>query len=133
MFGATVEGTVHDTAVCLTLLRVGATAKLNIFEIVGNDQARRPAPMFNRGRLDHLGLQAASLAAFDTMRDRLVACGASDGFVTDFGDILSLWFRDPDGLEGEICTTSPDAQPGVYHPPGTPSRRHHPTTTDRPG
>jgi catechol 2,3-dioxygenase-like lactoylglutathione lyase family enzyme len=82
--------------------------------------------MFGRGRLDHLGLQAASLDAFDRVRDRLVAAGASDGFVTDFGHVLSLFFRDPDGLEGEVCIPNPDAEPGVLNPPGTPSRRYHP-------
>lgn len=126
MFGAIVEGTVHQTGgLCLTIVRLGTRAKLNVFEIVGNDQANRRAPMFNRGRLDHLGLQATTLDSFDALRDRLVACGASDGFVTDLGDILTLWFCDPDGLEGEVCIANPDAQPGVYRPPGTPSRRHH--------
>ncbi|MEX2294373.1 MAG: hypothetical protein WD691_11350 [Acidimicrobiales bacterium] len=52
--------------------------------------------------------------------------GATDGFVTDFGPILSLFFRDPDGLEAEVCVGNPDAEPGVFHPPGTPSSRYHP-------
>ena len=57
-----------------------------------------------------------------------MARGASDAFVTDFGPILSLFFRDPDGLEGEVCVTNPDAVPGVGHPPGTPARRYVPDT-----
>jgi hypothetical protein len=28
--------------------------------------------------------------------------GASDGNVNDFGSVRSLFFRDPDGLEGEV-------------------------------
>ena len=40
--------------------------------------------------------------------------------------MLSLFFRDPDGLEGEVCVTNPDAEPGVLNPPGTPSPRYHP-------
>ena len=79
--------------------------------------------MFGRGRLDHMGLQAASLDAFTVIRDRLIGCGATDGFVTDFGPVLSLFFTDPDGLEGEVCVENPDRQPGVVHPPGTPSAR----------
>ena len=47
-----------------------------------------------------------------------MARGATDGFVTDFGPILSLFFRDPDGLECEVCVENPDAEPGVFHPPG---------------
>jgi catechol 2,3-dioxygenase-like lactoylglutathione lyase family enzyme len=126
MFDATLDGEMREDGLRLTLIKVGATAELNVFEIEGNDQAERQVPMFGRGRLDHLGLQAASLDAFDRVRDRLVAAGASDGFVTDFGHVLSLFFRDPDGLEGEVCIPNPDAEPGVLNPPGTPARRYHP-------
>ncbi len=80
--------------------------------------------MFGRGRLDHIGLQAASLEAFEEIRRRLLARGACDEFVTDFGPVLSLFFRDPDGLEAEVCVPNPDAQPGVFNPPGTPATRY---------
>jgi len=55
-----------------------------------------------RGRIDHVGLAAASPEAFETIRARLVESGASDGKVNDFGSDLSMFFRDPDGLEGEV-------------------------------
>jgi hypothetical protein len=71
--------------------------------------------------LDHFALQAASKEAFDEIRQRLIVSGASDGFVTDFGPILSVFFRDPDGLEGEVCVANPDAVPGQMNPPGTPA------------
>ncbi|HLN41757.1 MAG TPA: hypothetical protein VK215_04865, partial [Acidimicrobiales bacterium] len=58
------------------------------------------------------------------IRDRLMARGAADGFVTDFGPILSVFFRDPDGLEGEVCVANPDAVPGAQNPPGTPAARY---------
>jgi hypothetical protein len=80
--------------------------------------------MFERGRIDHIGLQAASLAAFDEIRNRLMSCGAADSFVTDFGPVLSVFFRDPDGLEGEVCVANPDAVPGAKNPPGTPAARY---------
>jgi catechol 2,3-dioxygenase-like lactoylglutathione lyase family enzyme len=111
----------------LSFVLVGPSAELNVFEIKGNTEADRQTPMFGRGRIDHLALQAASLEEFETIRDRLMARGASDGFVTDFGPILSVFFRDPDGLECEVCVTNPDAQPGAYHPPGTPAPRYHAT------
>ena len=110
----------------LTLVKVGPHSELNVFEIDGNDEASRQVPMFGRGRLDHLGLQAADLDAFDTIRDRLVERGASDGFVTDFGPVFSVFFTDPDGLEAEVCVANPDRVPGVLNPPGTPARRYHP-------
>lgn len=92
----------------------------------------RQTPMFGRGRLDHLALEAASLETFDTIRERLVSRDSSDGFVTDFGPVLSLFFREPDGLEAEVCVTNPDAQPGVHNPPGTPSLRYHDAATPSP-
>ena len=108
----------------LSFIDIGPANELNVFEIAGNEEARRQTPMFGRGRIDHIGLQAASLEAFEVIRGRLVERGASDGFVTDFGPVLSLFFRDPDGLEGEVVIANPDAQPGVFNPPGTPAARY---------
>ena len=108
----------------MTVIHVGPSAELNVFEVVGNTEAERQTPMFGRGRLDHLALQAESIDAFDTIRDRLMARGAADDFVTDFGPILSVFFRDPDGLECEVCVQNPDAQPGVHNPPGTRAARY---------
>lgn len=109
----------------LTFIDIGPFSELNVFEVKGNTEAERQTPMFGRGRLDHLALQAASIESFETIRERLVARGASDGFVTDFGPILSVFFRDPDGLECEVCVENPDARPGVHNPPGTPAPRYH--------
>jgi len=108
----------------MTVIHVGPTAELNVFEIVGNTEAQRQTPIFGRGRLDHLALQAESLDAFETIRDRLMARGAAVDFVTDFGPILSVFFRDPDGLECEVCVQNPDARPGVHNPPGTRAQRY---------
>lgn len=63
----------------LTMVKVGPTAELNVFEIDGNEESQRQVPMFGRGRLDHLALEAASVETFETIRDRLVARGASTG------------------------------------------------------
>ena len=105
----------------LSFVDVGPYSQLNVFEIQGNTEAERQVPMFGRGRIDHMGLEAASMEAFDTIRNRLMDRGSTDGFVTDFGPVLSLFFTDPDGLEGEVCVTNPAGAPGVTHPPGTPA------------
>ena len=107
----------------LSLIDIGEGRELNVFEIEDNTEADRQTPMFGRGRLDHIGLQAASMEAFEEIRRRLMARGAADDFVTDFGPGLSLFFVDPDGLEGEVVVANPDAQPGVHHPPGTRAAR----------
>ena len=126
VFDATHEVVQEQDGFKLTLVYVGTSAELNVFELAGNTEADRQVPMFGRGRLDHLALEAASIETFDEIRTRLVERGASDGFVTDFGHVLSLFFRDPDGLEAEVCVVNPDAERGVHNPPGTPSRRYHP-------
>jgi len=108
----------------LSIIKIGDWAELNVFEIEGNSEADKQVPMFGRGRLDHLALQAASLEDYEEIRRRLMARGAADDFVTDFGPMLSLFFRDPDGLESEVCVENPDAVPGTSNPPGTRAARY---------
>lgn len=107
----------------LSIIDIGEGRELNVFEIDDNAEADRQTPIFGRGRLDHIGLQATSLEAFEEIRRRLMACGAADDFVTDFGPVLSIFFVDPDGLEGEVVVANPDFAPGVFNPPGTRSPR----------
>lgn len=108
----------------LSIIKIGDWSELNVFEIEGNTEADRQTPMFGRGRIDHLALQADSLEAFEVIRDRLIALGAADDFVTDFGPMLSIFFRDPDGLECEVCVENPDAVLGRSNPPGTRATRY---------
>ena len=105
----------------LSFVTVGPHTQLNVFELPGNTEAEHQTPMFGRGRIDHIGLQATSQEAFDLIRERLIACGATDGFVTDFGVAISLFFTDPDGLEGEVLLDRPGTGPADLKPPGTPA------------
>ena len=125
VFDATHDVIQEQDGFRLTVVWIGPSAELNVFEVAGNAEHERQVPMFGRGRLDHLALEAPDVSAFDEIRTRLMARGASDGFVTDFGHILSVFFRDPDGLEAEVCVRNPDARPGVHNPPGTPAARYH--------
>src|SRR5215471_14611356 len=114
-----------DGAIRLTFIRIGEIAELNVFQVEGNTQADRQSPMFGRGRIDHLGLQAASLDAFDQIRDRLIARGASDHFVTDFGPVLSVFFRDPTASKARCASRTPTPCPACTTrrappPPDTP-------------
>ena len=92
----------QDPGETMTVIRIGPHTELNIVTIDGNTEPDRQSPMWGRGRIDHIGLHAATPEAFDTIRERLVAAGASDGTVNDFGSVHSMFFRDPDGLEGEV-------------------------------
>jgi catechol 2,3-dioxygenase-like lactoylglutathione lyase family enzyme len=102
----------------LTMIDIGPRSELNVFELEDKDDYKRGS-MFSHGPIDHMGLQAADRDAFVEIRRRLMARGASDGFVTDFGRAHSVFFRDPDGLECEVLLfISHDA---AEHPPGTPA------------
>ncbi len=92
----------HDGNATMTIIGIGPHTELNIFVFEGNKEAERQTPMWGRGRIDHVGLQAASPEAFATIRQRLIDKGASDGAINDFGRVRSIFFRDPDGLEGEV-------------------------------
>jgi hypothetical protein len=45
--------------------------------IEGNTEPERQTPMWGRGRIDHVGLQAASPEAFATIRQRLIDVNGS--------------------------------------------------------
>lgn len=121
---AVMDGEPEGPGVRLSMVDIGGGTQLNVFEVDGNTEADRQTPMLGRGRIDHIGLRAPDLAAFEEIRRRLMARGAADAFVTDFGQDLSIFFTDPDGLEGEVLVENPDGVPGVFNPPGTPAARY---------
>jgi catechol 2,3-dioxygenase-like lactoylglutathione lyase family enzyme len=87
----------------MAILNLGGGSALNIVEqpadtIVGD----RTSPG-RRGPIDHYGIAVASLATLNTMRERLLAAGADIGEIQRLGDSWSLFFRDPDGMELEVC------------------------------
>lgn len=127
VFEATVEhdGPEFPGGPRMLIINIGPDTELNVFEIEGNTEAERQTPMFGRGRLDHLGFEAADLDAFIDIRQRLMAAGASDGTVTEFGRKLSIFFRDPDQMECEVLTANPDVDPANLRF-GSPSARFHP-------
>src|SRR4051812_8327314 len=86
----------------MTVIRIGPHTAINVFVIEGNREPERQTPMWGRGRIDHFGWLAPPPEAFETIRERLTAAGASDGTVNDVGGACSMFFRHPDGLEGEV-------------------------------
>lgn len=89
----------------MVVMTLGGPSMFNVFQVPANTQAEVQTPMFGRGRIDHFGLNASSREALEAVRQRLIQLGASDGTVTDFGSALSVFFRDPDGLEAEVLWT----------------------------
>lgn len=88
----------------MVILELGGGAALNIVEqptgmIVGN-RTRSGA----RGPIDHYGIAVATRTDLEEMRERLVAADADVGEIQRLGNTWSLFFRDPDGMELEVCT-----------------------------
>lgn len=103
-FEADVDFDLAEDGLRHAMVRLGAGFGLHPFELPGdNPHATGRTSIFDRGHLDHLALDVADAATFEALRARLVAMGASDGTVTDFGRIRSVSFTDPDGLDGEIA------------------------------
>lgn len=87
-------------------IEVGPHTILHPFQIPGVEPPGYQ-PMFQRGRLDHFALRAASEEAFRELHRRVVAEGASDGVVTDMGSLLLFSFTDPDGGVQEVVWVKP--------------------------
>ena len=62
-----------------------------------------PGVIGHRGPVDHVALNVADRATLETVRDRLVAQGATDGTISHLAGILSVFYRDPDGMECEVA------------------------------
>ena len=86
------------------LLDLGGGLVLHPFHFQGgNANGAGSAAMFERGHLDHFGMNVDDAETFELLRTRLVDAGASDGMVTDFGITRNVWFSDPDGMGCEIA------------------------------
>jgi catechol 2,3-dioxygenase-like lactoylglutathione lyase family enzyme len=94
------------------LIEIGPHTTLHPFQVPASEVPGRQ-PMFQRGRLDHLALNAESKEAFLEIRRRLIAEGAhatEDGLVTDMGGgVWTISFHDPDGMWGELMWMPPGA------------------------
>lgn len=88
----------------MKVLDLGGGAALNVFEapdstIIG-ERRRQGA----RGAIDHYALAVDTVATLGAVRERLVAAGAQEvGDIQQLGPEWSLFFRDPDGMELEVC------------------------------
>ena len=100
----TFEMAARDDHPRMVILDLGGGNALNVIEqpadtIVGDRTASG-----GRGPIDHYGIAVASLDELEQIRDRLSAAGADIGTIHRLGDVWSLFFRDPDGMELEVCT-----------------------------
>lgn len=87
------------------MIDLGGGFMLHPFEMPESDDAVGSDAMFSRGHIDHLAIAVEDAGTFEEIRSKLVAAGACDGSLTDFGSVRTVWFEDPDGMGCEIAMT----------------------------
>lgn len=87
----------------MSIIDLGGGAALNVFEVPAEDIIGERRRQGGRGAIDHYGLMVPSKAVLEGVRDRLTALGTEIGEIQQLGAEWSLFFRDPDGMELEVC------------------------------
>jgi catechol 2,3-dioxygenase-like lactoylglutathione lyase family enzyme len=85
------------------ILDLGGGAALNAFEVPADDIIGEQRRQGGRGAIDHFALAVDSRDELDHMRERILAAGGDVGDVQRLGGEWSLFFRDIDGMELEVC------------------------------
>ena len=87
----------------MSILDLGGGAALNVFEVAAGDIIGERRKQGHRGAIDHYALAVDSKEVLEAIKGRLVTAGAEIGEIQRLGDEWSLFFRDPDGMELEVC------------------------------
>ena len=92
----------------MKILDVGGGSAINVFqvddpaEIIGQRRSQG-----HRGAVDHFGFAADSRDTLEQLQGRLEKAGAQEvGEIQRLGGEWSLFFRDIDGLELEVCAAA---------------------------
>jgi|RhiMethySRZTD1v2_1073278.scaffolds.fasta_scaffold01574_7 catechol 2,3-dioxygenase-like lactoylglutathione lyase family enzyme len=97
-------------------IRIGAGAGLAVLEAPGNPHVQGSTTMLDRGHLDHVAFDVPGPAELEEIRRRVLAQGAGDGTVSDYGPMLSVYFVDPDGMGTEACWLRDPTFTGAHAP-----------------
>jgi catechol 2,3-dioxygenase-like lactoylglutathione lyase family enzyme len=88
----------------MAIVAIGGGAVLNIFEVPADEIIGERRRQGHRGAVDHFAFAAESRSRLEELRGRLAEAGAQEvGEIQKLGSGLSLFFRDADGLELEVC------------------------------
>jgi len=104
-FDATVvfEMDAKDDHPRMAILDLGGGAALNAFEVPAESIIGERRQQGGRGAIDHFALAVESRDVLDDIRARIVQAGGEVGDVQRLGHEWSLFFRDVDGMELEVC------------------------------
>ncbi len=93
----------------MKILDLGGGAALNVFEVPAEDIIGERRRQGSRGGIDHFALATPSLHVLEQLLTRLADAGAQEvGQIQRLGEEWSLFFRDPDGMELEVCCPADD-------------------------
>ncbi len=88
----------------MAIVDMGGGSALNVFEVPPEDMIGDRRRIGGRGAIDHFGIAVSDLATLEKVKERLQAAGADIGEIQQLGgDTWSLFFRDVDGMELEVC------------------------------
>lgn len=113
-FDAQVTGEIaaRDDHRWMKIVDIGGGAALNVFEVPADEIIGERRRQGHRGAVDHFAFAVDSRATLEKMKERMEAAGAQEvGEIQQLGHTLSLFFRDPDGMELEVCC--PADSPGA--------------------
>jgi len=105
VFGATVSFHMDKTPdhPRMFILDLGGGAALNVFEVEPDEIIGEQRRQGGRGAIDHFGIAVDSLTTLEQVKQRLIEVGAEIGEIQRLGQEWSLFFRDIDGMELEVC------------------------------
>ena len=93
----------------MKIVDLGGGAALNVFEVPAEEIIGERRRQGGRGAIDHYALAVDSRDTLETVKQRLADAGAQEvGEIQRLGDEWSLFFRDPDGMELEVCCHADD-------------------------
>lgn len=87
----------------MAIVDLGGGAALNAFEVPAEEIIGDQRRIGARGAIDHFGLSVPDRDVLEAVQGRLQAAGADTGEIQQLGDCWSLFFRDVDGMELEVC------------------------------
>ncbi len=90
------------------IIDLGGGAALNAFQVPPEAIIGERRRIGGRGGIDHFALAVPSLDVLEAVKDRIVEAGGEVGEIQRLGDEWSLFFRDIDGMELEVCCKADD-------------------------
>lgn len=88
----------------MKIVDIGGGACLNIFEVPLESIIGERRRQGGRGAIDHFAFSVDSVETLKLMRERLAESNAEEvGELQQLGSEWSLFFRDPNGMELEVC------------------------------